>query len=411
MKTIVLRRDQLLLPKKPSHNTKDWADELALFCVRADFDDEKNIDELSQMLSNEIDWQRAMSNLQRHRLSRIFHRFVVSADCAHKLPAPVWEQLKQECLITAAYALAQEVELRDVLHHFAREGIAPIVLKGAYLDQKIYSCKNVRQSIDIDLFLKEEDIVRSKQLLMKLGYETVFESLRLLWRKPYPTISFVKNGLVDIYLEVQWSFPALKPYRHTTAVDANCIWAQAHPSKLCGAPVYLMRPEHFLIYLCAHLSTQHQFDRLIWIRDLKEMLRFHKDSIDWSYLIECSSKWRVLTFVYFSLSVAERVSGASIPYSVLGEMRPRYFSARLFERGLLRTNFVQTPSERPWVVSKLLLTLRDRMTHRVWAVAGLPRELFGRLVRRTKIWPFVTQVLVKPLKERQQRKEIVKLGG
>lgn len=361
--------------KGTSQKVKDWTDELVLFCVRADFNNEKSANELREILSDKIDWQRALENLSRHGLSLVFYRLLVAANFTDRIPSEVLESLRSTYRRAVARNLIQEKTLKTVFSSFASAEIPLMVPKGIYLDQKIYCCKDIRPSADIDLFTKEECLIRARNLFLGLGFKQV----------PNHELAFQRDGFPTVFFEVEAFRKQTKAwFRETYLLDSEDIWRQANIADLCGARIYQMRAEHLLLYLCLHLAERHHFERLIWIRDLKEVIDHYGEHFDWGYLVDCAESWRAQTYTYFSLLLARKLALAAVPASVLSQLRPNYLSARLFEKTVFINGFPRLPMKTSSLRFQLLSVLGDKFTRRLWAEIIFPYHAALRLLRSNR---------------------------
>ena len=151
------------MPVEAIHReTEDWAQELTLPCVRADFGScEKTSAELGKIPRNKIDWQDALESLHWHGLSLILYRFLIETNSVNKIPDTVFQSLRSTYIGAIAQKIFEDEILRKVLVSFAHAKIPLMIPKGIYLDRNIYYCKNIRLSIDIDLFTKKEFMVKA----------------------------------------------------------------------------------------------------------------------------------------------------------------------------------------------------------------------------------------------------------
>ncbi len=400
-----------------SDDVMDWSDELLLCCVRANFDNEESVNHLRQLLNYKVNWQRTMENLSRHRLSLIFYHFLIAADYLKAVPPSINKRLKQKSYTNAVRSLAQEMALKTILNSFAREAIPAIVLKGLYLDQKIYSCKNVRSSGDIDLFLREEHADRGIDILTNLGYRQMNDGLRIQLlkvyperlKKAFPTLQFSKQDMIPIHIGLHRLLGCSKRYR-ATKIEIEDIWAESRLTQFGDMPMYEMRIEHLLIYLCLHLSVQHDFDCLFWTRDLKEVIDGSNENIDWEYIVNCVKNWQVKTYTYFALLFAQRIAAAQVPLSVLNQINPQHFSAKVFEFLLERMGLFHSFWRRPNLIRCLVSVVGDNFINRLLCMISLPFDEFLRFIKRMRISIIVKENLVEFVRKREDKISTARLS-
>lgn len=349
----------------------DTTGKLLLYCTRWALPTaDASLEPDQQILEADIDWKRALDDARRHGLISLLYLAVKNSEQLRGIPKEIEEKLRREYLATIASSLAATRELSAILEKFNEKSIPAIVLKGPFLAENIYSQKNIRPYTDLDILVKKEDLPSTQLLLSELGYKQCYEIPRFWWEEEYPERTFTKNKPGNLLVEIQWNILDKKSYLQSMNFDVADIWEKASKGEINGQPTLKMAPEHLLIYLCLHLSVTHHFERLIWLRDLAEVVNFYRNSFDWGYFKECVFGWKTKTYVYYPLLMANEILGAGIPKDVLDDIRPRYLTARLFERALSRANIVRLPKHS--LANALFLIPRDRPCHRYKAILVLP---------------------------------------
>jgi hypothetical protein len=352
----------------------DATDQLVLQCAAVSGN--QKADETAQLpfpdLSGNINWQRFLADVARHGLGPLAHR-LLSNDPEKTIPGYVKKQVHHGYIQDLARTILLNSELEGILECFHEIRLPAIILKGPYLSEKVYSQPNIRTYYDLDLFVKEEDVIQANLALKELGYEQCAGKDRFWWEKPYPELVFA-NTFVGSLCEIHWNLLDKKRFLSCSDSITQAIWKEANTIEFCGYPVHAMTPEHLLIHLCLHLSIVHRFGKLILFRDISELLNSCGADFDWSHFRQCISRWQINSSVYYPLQFAKRLLNAAVPDEILNQIRPDYLMGRSFEALFLKKNFVSPPQYAP--PDALFLALRDKKLQRYKSTLGLPYRAF-----------------------------------
>ncbi len=329
---------------------------------------------LAELLPSQPEWGELILSLAKHGLLVAFDRSVQLEGCEGLVPAPMLEFLHSSRNTAQAVAFLREQVASRVLKALVVKSIPVMPVKGMHLSEKVYGCPDIRQFADIDLMTAASRLHDAVLVLAELGLEP----------QPSHTPTFRWTGGPEVVFELDAFREQTKStFRETYLLDVREIWTAARATELLGVPVLEMRPEHLLIYLALHLAERHYFEKLIWLRDLREVIDRYADTLDWDYLLDCAYRWRAKSYTYFSLLLASRLAAAAVRVDVLERLRPRYPEARLFERSLAAHDGLQLPL-REWSFERQLLSvLGDGWARRTWARLTFPVHALIRLRRQT----------------------------
>ncbi len=224
--------------------------------------------------------------------------------------------------------------LSRVLESFHDARVPVIPLKGAYLAQHVYANIAFRPMCDVDLLVREEDLRRTEDLLLKLGFdkrnmlvEAIDEANHFVYTHPEH----------DLCIEVHWG---LIPVTSGIRVDIDGVWQRSRPVEIAGAPVLGMSHEDLILHLCVH-AAMHRFDMgLRAMSDISQTLGRCREEFDWAVLLERARQWGAQRCVHVSLQLAKKLLDAPAPAGRLecadvGDFDGRYLSLAeefLFER-------------------------------------------------------------------------------
>jgi hypothetical protein len=142
----------------------------------------ESIVERAQSLT-EADWQELDRFSQRHELTPLFYWQLKKSEAVSTVPGPLHKEWQRFYHASAMKNLLRERELRLVLKTLRREGISPILFKGAMLAFFIYPTPACRPMGDLDIWVGKADMPRAQVVLERLGYvQRSSEKRPLTWQ-------------------------------------------------------------------------------------------------------------------------------------------------------------------------------------------------------------------------------------
>jgi hypothetical protein len=270
-------------------------------------------------------------------------------------------------------------ELSQILDRFRVANIPVVLLKGAALAEGTYDGFAHRTMGDVDLWLRDADMLEAVAIMQELGFQMGAKDNRPL------ALRLLSLGETQFYgwglVELHWSPFSGWWLRRTAATDHDEMWERTEPLSIDGLRkdqaglVRQLAAEDMVIQLAVHLAVNHQFG-MCPVRGLMDVaLTARARAVDWAIVTERAKRWRVRTAVWVVLNLAECLIGLPGVDGALARLRPS-----AVRRALLR----------PLVSPKTALAGRDlrrsRARHLVLVLlVDRPRDV-NHLVFRT-LWP------------------------
>jgi hypothetical protein len=226
------------------------------------------LDRLSELMASPIDWATVSKLAARHGVGPVVAHGVLTQR-AEAIPPEVVAQLREELRGTAARGLHRAGELLRVTAALDQAGVPAIPYKGPALAQILYGNLGLRDSVDLDILVRKDQVPRARDVLFGLGYAlpraisaaTFAATLR----------SNCELGLVHPgghLVELQWSFtPLYFPF----PIDFDAMLGRRQEIAIGGGTTYTLGTEDLLTALCIH-GAKHQWTRLSWIADVARLL-------------------------------------------------------------------------------------------------------------------------------------------
>ena len=236
--------------------------------------------------SDSIDWDIFLELVDRHHIPILAHTLLRS-HAWEFVPEPIKEKLRERQTRRRLKALNHSAELVRLARLFSLNGIELISLKGPLLSSDLYGDPGLRQSRDLDVMVKPEDLDRADAVLLNEGYRRTLPDFDLtgkqravlLFAIPHYTYTHAERR---IELELHWKLD------RWTLEQVEELWRHSRPGEWFGTCFRRLSEEMLLLVLCDH-GSHHQWRRIKWLGDAGAM--FSKCSkMDWKHLIEIAER-------------------------------------------------------------------------------------------------------------------------
>jgi hypothetical protein len=223
-----------------------------------------------------VDWIEYLRLVGRHRTPALSWAALKRVP-GLEIPAAEKKELQKRSDACRMQAVRDSLKLAGVLKGFHSAGIPVMTMKGPILSLELYGDVGLRQSHDLDMAVKPEDLARAQACLESMGWHLDSTYLPMsprqweeLWRMEYHIGFICPHG--DCLLELHWRD------RWDTPGQNNARWARSIPSVWQGCFHQAMNPIDQVLYLCSH-GAEHAWFRAKWLGDLA---RIHAEGqVDW----------------------------------------------------------------------------------------------------------------------------------
>lgn len=226
----------------------------------------------------------------------------------------VLEQLDQRLRSTAQRNLIWLDEWQRVLNAFGSAGIRAISLKGPAFALLTYGNIALRESTDLDLLIRPEDMSKACEAVTGLGYQLRFQALddAALLRSRNCQFDFINPGRGTL-IDLHWSaLHKMFPFQ----LLVEMLFASAQTAQIEDIFFLSLSPEHMLLYLCAH-GTKHCWQQMRWLCDVACHVRT-SPHLDWELCIRQAEAANCTLVLKHSLLLAEQVVGLELPIAAKG---------------------------------------------------------------------------------------------
>jgi len=311
-----------------------------------DFLSEKKMPEARLETLSPADGESLVNWALRFNVGGLFYREIKSRNFPTELiPVDARNRLREAYRNRATMNTSLFLDVLKVLKSLADNQLPVIALKGLSLAKNIYGDIALRPMSDMDLLVKEEDLVRAGRILLTLGYQQYFPAWESTLKTYHHLPPFTnKSGAI---IELHWNIVTPdSPIK----VDLDGLWERACLIKVDNVEVRVFSPEDLFLHLCIHACVHQQTGLdLIPFCDMAGLIKTSADTIDWPIVIERATRWGGQKCVYLMLLLVRELLGAAPPDKIMSEIKPDDYQSVFFDEALEQI-FDVSPSGQPIVI-------------------------------------------------------------
>jgi len=263
-----------------------------------------DIDAFRALCSSVPDWARAIDCAREQGVLAVLLHYVRDANV--EIPGSLLQAARRHCTIEQLWTSQVASALAEALPRLNAEGIKGVALKGPVLAERLYPDAALRPCIDLDLLVDAGQLEAANTVLEALGYRGQTGPGADYARAYEHHVHFERPNTptVELHFRLYAGFGTALGARD--ALDRATIVRTA-----AGAPVGVLAPEDEVLYLALH-ATGHSYVRLLWLYDLKLMLRQFAN-LDWALVADRAQRSGVLSAVAFTCEVLRDRLGVPAP--------------------------------------------------------------------------------------------------
>jgi len=370
--------------------------EWSLLCAASSADPrESDLVRVRTVLERPIEWESVLRLAEQHGTSSLLYQNL--ARLADAIPPAVLTSLRQRYERNVHKSLFLTRELIRILDCLDAIGVEVIPYKGVVLSEVYYGDMAMRQSGDMDLFVRKRDVARTKSAVRDLGFTP---------RVPIPEdaeADYIASGYECTFdspagknlLELQW---ALQPRFYAVDFEMDGLFERAVNVALAGRSVRTPSPEDLLLVLSVH-AAKHVWGRLIWLCDIAQILK--RENVNWKWVQSQARELGVERILHITLLLANRLLATAIPAPLENAILADRAAQAFAEEIAVAVAAGVTYEEEKLSYFRLMIRLRERKADRLrfltrltftpgpgeWETIRLPKALFPlyRLVRLARL--------------------------
>jgi putative nucleotidyltransferase-like protein len=284
-----------------------WA--LLVECARPN----PGIERLDEMLRGLVDWPVFLQLAEKHSVpGLVARRLLDSVEGA--VPPEIFEELRERHRALALFTLRLTAEMFRLFDRFTASSVEALVIKGPVLSARCYGDPGLRQYGDLDLIVRDKDIVRATELMTSLGYEPRVPLTAIQAKKIPGEYVFRQSStklLVEFHTELTFRY-------HPRPLPVEKLFERQVRVKIDAHDVPALSPEDELVLISIH-GAKHFWEQLSYIADVAAFVS--AQPLDWARVRSSADEVGGERMLKVGLRLAEEVLGARLPESVAALVR------------------------------------------------------------------------------------------
>jgi hypothetical protein len=274
------------------------------------------VEDIGNAVRQPLDWDWILRAADRHGVLPLIYSALQTAGL-EALPRPAAEGLRSRVEEIKRQNLFLSAELLRLLRLLDRHGVRALPIKGPVLVASTYGSLAARQFADLDIIVALADVRRTKDLLLKDGYQTrsqltpAIEAAFLRSNVEYELV----RGDGRVFLDLHWGITTgYLPLR----VSFDDLWQRRVTISLSRTDVPSLCPSDTALVVCVH-GCKARWSQLKWIVDVAEWLRCNPE-MDWTALFKQASALGATRRLLLGLLLASKLLGAGLPKEARGRI-------------------------------------------------------------------------------------------
>jgi hypothetical protein len=290
------------LPQGAEVLDAEWA--LLLECAKPQLDSVR----LSECLRAPIEWASLIAFAEAHSvLGLTAARLASYRDSGMSESAR--ENVRTWRRAYALFTMNLTAEMTRLFDSFAAAGVEALVIKGPVLSARCYGDPGLRQYGDLDLILRDADILRATELMAGLGYEPRVSVATIRAKKipgEYVFRHLASKLLVEFHTERTFRY-------HPRPLLVESLFHRRALVNIDGHEIPALSPEDELVLICIH-GAKHFWEQLSYIADVAAFVS--NQQLDWGRVQSAAEEVAAERMLYVGLRLASDVLGTPLPENV-----------------------------------------------------------------------------------------------
>ncbi|HEX6944410.1 MAG TPA: nucleotidyltransferase family protein [Gemmatimonadaceae bacterium] len=316
--------------------------------------------ELRALVPGISDWERVIAIADREmatpHVARALH------DIEKGIPPAVLEDGRRRALSLEVRMQYLARRLQQTCEALAARHIPCMLLKGAAVGALVDPTFRTRPMNDADVLVRQEDTGRASEALEASGWtSTPDEVLHELLAGAHHLPPFVDPQMPSLRLELHVSH---LPASHPFAFDVAALWRDARRAAPPFDGALLPSPEHLVLHAAMHFAWQHAMSFGAWRTFRVISIVTAMSDFSWERFVNMAAASRASTTCFWTLRLANRLSGIDVPDDVLRRLTPPT-PARVL--AALERHFIAAIA-----VGEMPVSPSVRLDHLLWLAAIRP---------------------------------------
>ncbi len=328
---------------------------LLLSCAQTEIVKDK-MEQIKGLLSHHLNWEEVLDSAFSHGIAPLLYYNLKNIRKSQFIPQEVMDKLEKAYHGNVARNMYLYVELNRILEAFYEKAVEVILLKGAALAKTVYADIGLRTMGDIDLLVKQQDLLYIKKIMYDLKYVPYQNSKTEEWHieNHFHLPKYIYQDKL-IIVEIHWNILRNSLRRNSFPINIDEWWERTKVSKIGNCHALIPSPEDMLLHLCLHLMN-HGYNKITLrgLFDILETVRYYKNEIDWQLFKDKINRCKIHKPVYTIMFLVKKLQ--------------------------IDTNKSLSWVKPDFVDLKLVTLIEKRITNRDSVYAAIPKQLVRSIV-------------------------------
>lgn len=293
--------------------------------------------EVGTLAAEVADWTRAAQLADAEMATASVWRALRGAGVTP--PATVGEHLRRATMVSDFRMQRLAQRLAETTAAFGAAGVPVLLLKGAALGALVDPTFRARPMSDLDVLVRPGDVPAAIAALAAAGWhQTADEAVHEMVGEAHHHLPpFLDPRLPGTRIELH---VALFSEDHSFRVDEHDLLRDARPAPPPFNGALVPTPEHLMLHACIHFAWQHTLLFGSWRTFRLVGAVAGVPGFSWERFLALARTARAVTSAYWTLRLAQRLCGLSVPAPVLAALTPPTpaFLRAAIERHIIAAN-------------------------------------------------------------------------
>lgn len=209
----------------------------------------------------------------------------------------------------SALALRRAMVTEKVHNALRNTGISSLLLRGPAVAKRFYPDESLRTYRDIDLIIRKDLLLKSADVMLQLGFKA---DRGLDYWEGHGEWPFTDGETV---VELHWeAYPPVAA--GTPGLTADDVRSTADRVMVGGTDIPCLSADHLLLSSILHAAYDHQFDRLVRLIDVRQVVKLAAAGIDWPWVEKMVRQTGTALAVQKALACIRSVLPVPVPDSL-----------------------------------------------------------------------------------------------
>jgi hypothetical protein len=314
-------------------------DKLILNCGHSQINDELE-KKIIKLVNLNLDWEYIVDMATRHRLRPLLY-YNLNKICPDKVPEDVLASLREFYHSNVRKNLMMTGELVKVMKLLEENGVNAVTYKGPVLAQMAYGNVGYREFGDLDIFIKKEDALKSKNTMISNEYclNPPIKLKNSIYVKLDSEYRFESDS--GALIEINWNFEGIFFF---IPFPSEFLFNESITFEINNFNINTVNNENQFLMLNIHCA-KHDWNSLIWICDLSEFLK--NKSVDWELITEKAKYMGVKRIFNVNMLLLKDLFGLEVPKEIEQNLDPHAkkmvlkIKKRLFQKDGASWNLIE----------------------------------------------------------------------